>query len=81
VLVAVEPDEAVVVLHLDLLGKLAFQVVETVIEAVAKNVAHGDELDVGTGPQRLNRGAGATVAAADHADLDRVGPGCMDARG
>ena len=81
VLVAVETDEAVVLGDIDLVGELPLQVVAAGIEPVAEDVAHGDEPDIRAGLHRLKRRTCATVAAADHADLDGVRPGRMHSGG
>src|SRR5262249_52493351 len=71
-LVGVEADETFLRLDVDLAGDflLAAQGGEALLDAVGEGVAHGDELDVLVGVERLGGGAGAPAAAADQGDLE-----------
>src|SRR5439155_18490619 len=51
------------------------------VQAVGEHIAHGDELDVLVGRQRLLGGPGAAAAAADQADAERVAAGSVDVGG
>ncbi len=50
------------------------------LELIGKDVGHGPELDGPFRVQRLGRRAGASSAATDQGDLDRLIPGRMDPR-
>ncbi len=76
-LIAVEADEAVVVVdgHLIRLGLL--EPVAASPDLVFKDVGHGDELRPGVGVHGVGGRAGAPAAAADQAELQRLIAGRM----
>src|SRR5262249_34881908 len=78
-LVSIEADELAVVLDVDLAGDLLLttKCAETLLDAIGKGVAHGDELDVLVGVERLGGGTGAAAAAANEADFQHVAAGGM----
>jgi hypothetical protein len=48
------------------------QVIAAAVLPVLEDVGQGDDVNVGSGVQRVVGGAGAAAAAADQADLDGV---------
>ena len=78
-LVGVEADEAMVVLHLDLVGLGLLELVAAGLEALVEDVGHGDEADVLAGVHGVDGGLGAAPAAADQADADDVAAGGVGA--
>src|SRR5207249_7590694 len=51
---------------------VCFQDAETVLQGIGEQVAHGDELDMRIGTQRLCSGAGSASAATDQANAEDV---------
>ena len=72
ILVGVEPDELVLLLHLRLDAVFSFQALLAAVHAIAECVGHGHKLDVAGGAERLVGRTGAATAAADQRHLDGV---------
>ena len=70
--IAVEADEATGFGHLDLVAKLVLQAVEAIGQPGLKDVRHRGQAGRPARLQRVLGGAGATAAAADQGDLNRV---------
>ena len=73
-LVGIEACETPVVGHVDLGWPLFLDKRTLLVDAVEKDVAHGDELRAGVGAEGLENGAGIAPAAANHAEAQRVAP-------
>ncbi len=81
----VEAGEAVIGRDGDFGGsifsKRSLNILQTVWYAVAKGVGHCHELAVLVGPERVDGGAAAAIAAANQPDLQQVAAGGMGAAG
>ncbi len=80
-LVAVQPVEAMIVVHLDLVGLLRLERIALSLHAVQKDIGHGYEPHSRIGIHGIGRGAGAAAAATDHADSNHVAAGRMGRSG
>ena len=81
-LVSVEAGETAVWLDLDSAGYglVPLELIQTRLQAIREHVAHGDQLGVLVGGQRLLGCAGSAVAATDQADAEDVAPGRVNGR-
>ena len=77
--IGVEADEFLIVRHSDLVGKVWPQLVQALVDLIGERIGQGRQLDVRIGPQGIGGGAGASPAAADQADFQRVASGRMNA--
>ncbi len=77
-LVGVEADEDVIIIHRDLLGLAGLEPLAGPRGAVLEDVGHGDERHVWAGIHGVVGGPAAASAAADQADPDLVAAGRVD---
>ena len=71
-LVGVETDELVLLLHVRLQAVFSFQPLVAAVHAVAERIGHGNEFNVAGGAEGLISRSGATATAADQRHLDGV---------
>ena len=81
VLVAVEADKTMGVVHLDLVRLLLLEHVAPALQTVGKNVGQGHQPNAGVGRHGVDGCARATVSAADQADADHVAAGGVGTAG
>ncbi len=80
-LVGVETDERVRVVHHELVGVHLLQLRPGSLDPLGEDVGHGHQAHVLAGVHGVGGRSAAPAAAADQPDLDHVAAGGMDAAG